>query len=83
MKKVILIMVFALASFSMNATVNSEIEFIQVNEGCIQYSAASTVAEEDFYGMMGEAERMETLMDYYDMCVQAGGAENMLEPVFL
>ncbi|GEM_PF-3423165 len=82
MKKVILIMVFAMASFSMNANTNNTNKE-ERNPGCATYAINSANYEEAVYGDMGNDEWVSIAQGYYNMCVQSGGAGHMLEPVFV
>jgi hypothetical protein len=80
MKKLFLLMFFILASFSMNA--NSQIQPIQ-NDGCAEYAANAANAEEDEYGEMCSYDWGNVAVEYYDMCMDSGGSDNILEPIFL
>lgn len=58
-------------------------EFDDIDPECYQYGKNAANAEEAAYGAMGYAEWAYTAMSYYDDCMAAGGANNILMPVFL
>jgi hypothetical protein len=74
-------MVFALASFTMNA--NTESSFTQIDDGCASYATNGANAEESYYGDMSAQEWHIAAQYYYHECKDAGGASGMLNPIFL
>lgn len=78
MKKVlsILMLTFLLSSSLFATTI--------MVESCSDYAEAGVIAEEDAYGAINNIyEYRRTYGYYYSLCREAGGADNMLDPVCL
>lgn len=71
---------FIMVSLSMSA---NSLTKTQDYISCEEYAANAADAEEDAYGEMCAYDWINAALDYYDMCEDAGGADAMLEPVFL
>ncbi|MDB4025727.1 hypothetical protein N9438_04140 [Flavobacteriaceae bacterium] len=84
MKKLLLTTLMTLSLFSLNANNKIEKTPYLSDNGCRDYAVAAADAEEDAYGEFGCSEEyFDTAMWYYDLCNDSGGADAMLEPVFL
>lgn len=55
---------------------------IKDNE-CADYAHDAAFAEADFYGDYTLSELEDAAWDYFFACNDAGGADNMLDPIFL
>lgn len=72
-------MTFVLATSTLGA-INNNLSLKE--NGCAQYAIDAADAEAAHYGNMTVDEWRSTAQDYWRECNRAGGAGNMLEPVF-
>lgn len=50
---------------------------------CQLYAESAIAAETQFYGPMSQSEFAQAYVFYNNSCVDAGGPQNMLDPVFI
>ena len=66
-------------------TSQSEMTIELTGNGCIYYGIEAAYAEASYYGydVMDDHAMRLIIKDYVDICKEVGGAEYMLDPVFL
>ncbi|MDG5491166.1 hypothetical protein [Psychroserpens sp. SPM9] len=64
---------------------NSSFDSIEVQSDieCVKYGTRAMNAEYQAYGFANNEEVQEAYQYYYNACVSAGGADNILDPVFM
>jgi len=90
MKNLFFVLAFMLISYSSFATANSEFKTINTNStevliaiaDCGSYARAAASAEMEYYdGSIWEW--IDNVGYYFSLCNEAGGEDNILDPIFL